>query len=71
MNDPAIQNLLLLLATFILAGVLIGCSYVGFLYGRESGMCAVRCANATNSLGKDRYYGGRCSCLLDGKDVSP
>jgi len=70
MSAPAAHNLLLILTTFAFAALLLGSAYVGFLYGRESGACSARCESATNGLGQDRYYGGRCVCLNNGKDVS-
>ena len=70
MNGAA-TNLLALVATLGLAALLIFAAYIGFLYGRESGVCSARCATATQGQGRDHYYGGTCHCVLNGQEVHP
>ena len=65
------SNLLALVATVSLIGLLLGVAYFGFLYGRESGMCSARCTGATQGHGSDHYYGGTCHCIVNGQEVHP
>lgn len=70
MNGPT-TNLLAVVATLALACTIVLASYIGFLYGRESGVCSARCASATQGQGRDHYYGGTCHCTLNGQEVHP
>lgn len=61
---------------FLLAGfgtllLVAGGAYLGWLMGREQGACEVGCAEATAGAGTGDYYGGRCRCVVEGKEVIP
>ena len=65
------NGLLSLLAAFGLFALMSVCVWVGFAYGREAGRCDVACADATSNKGSAHYYGGRCGCLVGGKEFRP
>jgi len=65
MND----ELLSLLASVALLGLMAASGAVGFAYGKEVGRCEVGCAQSTAGTGTADYRGGACRCLINGEEV--
>jgi hypothetical protein len=65
------SSLVSLLATVGLFFIIYVAARIGFAYGYEVGACSVACAEATAGQGIDHYYGGKCRCRVNGKEITP